>query len=980
MRPTSHDLAEILVVEPNSADSEFIASALRERGLGQALERVPDGQVAIDYLFRLGEYATRELVRLPRLILLADPLPKRGTLDVLQAVRSDSRLGLVPVVALTASDDPHARLACLEAGASSVVRKPVSPDKFGDIIGQVAIYWLLVNDHPDQPTGSVGERHITTEAGDGTGLRVLLAERDPREADQALDVLRRSGFDVEADVVGTSVAFADHLSRQQYDVVISEHEMDGWTGLDALGILRRGGLDLPFILVTRVIPESEALRYLNEGAADYLYKDRLSRLSVAVRRSLHDRALAQDRRASHDRLFRQGQFREVLAGLGAMALSDLNPAALAAAAVRMTQNALRADAVAFLEVRAEDGRLVLGPTAGWPPAEGEPVILPAEPFRIALAEGTTHQLAPEAAALLPSSEGTPTIWSARVGAGPDRSAGLLLVVPSAGNALHSEEAHFLESVAHLLAEATSRHRTTTTLHLLESAVNHSTEAVMITTADLDPPGPTVVFVNPAFTKLTGYAADEIVGQSPRILQGPGTARDVLEELRTCLSSGRPFSGELLNYRRDGTAYRSELDIAPITGPDGGVTHYVSLQRDVTARRQADERLQQSQKIEAVGRLAGGVAHDFNNLLMTIIGYTALLLRRVDSSDPLHADLREVDCAAQRGATLTQQLLAFSRRQVLQLRIVDLNAVMTDMEPMLHRVLGEDMAVVSRLDDHLGRAKADPTQLQQVLLNLAVNAREAMPGGGHLTIRTSNVTLSEEESRRHHPMLPGRYVQLQVTDTGIGMDDSVLARVFEPFFTTKERGEGTGLGLATAYGIVKQSGGYIYAASTVGLGSTFTIYFPRVDQPVTHTPGAAHRGSDPGAETLLLVEDEDTVRTLIIRVLKERGYTVLAAGTGAEALAVAGAWSGHIDLVISDVIMPEMSGPAMVEVLAGSRPDLRVLFMSGYTEFAFAPEGILGERAEFLQKPFTPDVLLQKVRDVLQRGVPMASPGPGAAGI
>lgn len=383
------------------------------------------------------------------------------------------------------------------------------------------------------------------------------------------------------------------------------------------------------------------------------------------------------------------------------------------------------------------------------------------------------------------------------------------------------------------------------------------------------------------------------------------------------------------------------------------------------RRRLEEQLRQAQKMEAIGQLAGGVAHDFNNILTAITGYSELLLDELSPDSPLRDDVSEIRKAADRAATLTRQLLAFSRKQILALRVLDLNVLVADMDKLLRRLLGEDVDLVTKLDPALGAVKADPGQLEQVIVNLAVNARDAMPEGGKLTIETRNADLDESYAREHLPVTPGRYVLLAVSDTGTGMSQETQVHLFEPFFSTKEKGKGTGLGLATVYGIVKQSGGYIWCYSEVGHGSTFKVYLPLVEEPAQ--PLAAPRARTKparGWETVVVVEDEEGVRLLARRVLKAQGYTVLEATDGAAAVALAREHAGPLHLLLTDVILPASSGRKLADELVTLRPGLKVLYMSGYTEDAIVHRGVLDPGTAFLHKPFSPDDLTLKVREVL----------------
>ncbi len=385
------------------------------------------------------------------------------------------------------------------------------------------------------------------------------------------------------------------------------------------------------------------------------------------------------------------------------------------------------------------------------------------------------------------------------------------------------------------------------------------------------------------------------------------------------------------------------------------------------RRRLEQQLLQSQRLEAVGRLAGGVAHDFNNVLTAILGSTELLLLDTPPGAPQREELEIIRDAGVRAQELIRQLLAFSARQVLQPVVLDLNSLVKNITKLLRRLIGEDIELVTALAPDLGNVRADPGQLEQVLVNLAVNARDAMPAGGRLTIETHSVAVPDSRASQHGPVPPGRYVVLRVTDTGVGMDPETQQRVFDPFFTTKPRGKGSGLGLATVYGIVRQSGGDVTLESAVGAGSTFRIYLPRVAEPVERVAAPAVSVPAAGSETVLLAEDEQLVRVLARKVLEQAGYTVLVAAGGAEALEIARRHDGPIHLLLTDVVMPEMSGRELMHRITQVRPDTRVLYMSGYADEAIAHHGVLDPGTAFMQKPFTPGTLATKVRAVLDGG-------------
>ena len=396
-----------------------------------------------------------------------------------------------------------------------------------------------------------------------------------------------------------------------------------------------------------------------------------------------------------------------------------------------------------------------------------------------------------------------------------------------------------------------------------------------------------------------------------------------------------------------------------------ISQDIERKRAEDALKVSEEQLRQSQKLEAVGQLAGGIAHDFNNLLTVINGYSDLSMKKLQAEDPLRLNLKEIRKAGDRAAALTRQLLAFSRKQVLQPKILDLNAIISELEKMLRRLIGEDIDLRTVCAPDLGSTKADPGQIGQVVMNLAVNARDAMPHGGKLTIETRNVQLTAEYARHHVAVIPGWYVLLAVSDTGSGMDEQTRERVFEPFFTTKETGQGTGLGLSTVYGIVKQSGGNIWVYTEPGMGTTFMVYLPRVDQGAEEYKQSLEVAEVlRGSETILLAEDEEMVRNLAREILGTYGYKVLDAASGGSALLICEQYKESIDLLLTDVVMPEMSGRKLADRLAGLRPAMKVLYMSGYADNAIVHQGVLEEGTNFIQKPFSPDALAGKVRDVL----------------
>jgi PAS domain S-box-containing protein len=513
----------------------------------------------------------------------------------------------------------------------------------------------------------------------------------------------------------------------------------------------------------------------------------------------------------------------------------------------------------------------------------------------------------------------------------------------------------------LQREVNERKRVEETMRKLSRAVEQSPSIVLIT----DPEG-IIEYVNPKFTQVTGYAEDRVIGKNPRFLKSGQTPPEEYARLWNTIKSGRDWQGEFQNRKRSGQLYWAFASISPITNEAGEITHFLAVQEDITQRKQLEEQLRQSQKMEAVGRLAGGVAHDFNNLLMVITGHCNLILDSLIAGDPIRRDVEEIYKAGDKAASLTRQLLAFSRRLVLQPRILSLNSVVADMEKMLKRLIGEDVELETNLDPTLEFVKADPGQMEQVLMNLVVNARDAMPNGGKLTVETANVYLDEDFVSHHVDLEAGQYVLLAVSDTGGGIPSQIMPHIFEPFFTTKAPGKGTGLGLSTVFGIVTQSGGHILVDSQLKQGTTFKIYLPQIEQEQSTTkPAQAHSGPPPGSETILLVEDEEGVRFVARRLLQKSGYTVLEARDGNEALRVCEQHPSPIHLLITDVVMPGgLNGRELAERVVTLHPEIKVLYISGYTNDAVLHLGVLEDSKAFLQKPFTIDDLAHKVRGLL----------------
>jgi len=507
-------------------------------------------------------------------------------------------------------------------------------------------------------------------------------------------------------------------------------------------------------------------------------------------------------------------------------------------------------------------------------------------------------------------------------------------------------------------DITEQKRAEETMVRLRQAVDSSGEVVFMT----DREG-VITFINPEFTRLYGYAPEEVVGKATRrILKSDDVTESEYDRVWLAAEDKQFTFGEIVNQTKDGRKVMVERSANAVLDDRGDIVGFISIQTDITERKHLEQQLIQAQKMEAVGSLAAGVAHDFNNLLTIINGFSALLLKRIPVDDPMHSPLSEIRDAGERGAGLTRQLLAFSRKAIHALVILDLNDVINNASNMLRRLIGEDVKLVLLCQSGISMIKADAGQMEQILLNLAVNARDAMPRGGTLTIETSNLQADENYVREHHLMAPGLYVRLSVRDTGVGIEEKTQARIFEPFFTTKEIGKGTGLGLATVYAIAEQAGGHIEVESKIGHGATFTIYLPQASG--TPQLKRTEEGIDNGTETILLVEDEEELRHMVRYILESCGYTVLEASSAMEAILIPAQHQGAIQLLLTDVVMPELSGRELAEKLTKVRPEIRVLYMSGYTDDTVLRYGVLESAVHFLQKPFSPTALSRKVREVL----------------
>ncbi len=542
----------------------------------------------------------------------------------------------------------------------------------------------------------------------------------------------------------------------------------------------------------------------------------------------------------------------------------------------------------------------------------------------------------------------------------DRIVGLIQLNGRRKGCFTLDTVEILEVIASYIGEALMRKQSDQQLRLQSEAMQAAANGIVITDRDGK-----IEWANDAFTRLTGYAAAEVIGQNPRFLKSGKQDVAFYKKMWDAILAGQVWHGKLVNKRKDGSLYTEEMTITPVTVDRGQVGHFIGIKQDVTGQLQLEEELRQAQKMETVGRMAGGVAHDFNNILTAIIGYSERTIERLGPKEPMREDVRQIAKAAERATVLTRQLLAFGRRQIFQPTVLDLNVVITGMVQMLQGLISEDIELTTVLAPGLGRTRADCNQVEEVLLNLVMNSRDAIPDKGRLTIETANVELDAEYVSQNPEVKPGSYVMFSVADTGSGMTDAVKQHLFEPFFTTKGVGKGTGMGLASCFGIVKQSGGHITVHSEPGRGTTVRVYLPQVEAPLAakHEPTAGKLAR--GTETILLVEDEPVLRELARTILSDLGYAVLEAADGEAALKLIHKKKrSALDLLLSDIMMPRMGGVELAAKVRADYPQIKTLFISGYSAEVITRQGEFEPGTMFLAKPFTPLGLAGKVRETL----------------
>jgi PAS domain S-box-containing protein len=781
----------------------------------------------------------------------------------------------------------------------------------------------------------------------GETIRVLIVEDLPTDAELSEREIRKALGACEFRRVETREAFLAAIDEYGPGLIVSDFKMPRFDGLSALKLALQRCPDVPFIILTGSMNEDTAVECMKAGAWDYVIKEHVKRLGVAVRAALERQRVRLERQRA----------------LAALTASE----ALTRGILENVQDAY---------VRADlDGRiLMVSPSAaslyGYASME-EMIGLP-----------TTALYATEEERLRVL-EGLKPHGSVRDIVGQGRKKDGTIFWVSLNARFFKNERGQVAGAECFARDISERERVADRLRASEERykqlVNNTDTGFVV----IDEQG-MVVSANEPYVRLAGAKrAEDVVGHSVTEWTAPDQKENNAGAVALCARQGSIQDFETVYQYADGTRVDVTINATVEETAEGG-KRLSSLCRNITARKRAEakreeleQQLRLSQRLEAVGSLAGGIAHDFNNLLSVILCCADFAMAGVRENDRVREELLQVKKAGERAVALTRQLLAFSRKQVLQPVVLDLNQIAAGVEKMLRRILGEDIDYVQVLAPDLGMVRADPGQIEQVLMNLVVNARDAMPDGGKLTIETCNADLDEEYAARHVAVKPGHYVHFAVSDTGCGMDAATQARIFEPFFTTKEKGKGTGLGLSTVYGIVKQSGGNIWVYSELGRGTTFKIYLPRDfsgSATVTGSRLAAVPTLSTGNETILVVEDEEAVRDVAKRILREAGYKVLTAASPDDALLACQAHKGKIDLLLTDVVMPQMSGRLLAERLALARPGIKVVYMSGYTDDAIVHHGTLDPGTNFVAKPFSAADLTRKILEVLDSGVTKPADG------
>jgi PAS domain S-box-containing protein len=947
----------ILVVEDNAATRKMMRLALKAEGY--SVLEAEDGQGALRLASDQG----------CAMVLLDCKLPDMDGFEVARRLRAlDPSLPVIAVTGWAQTDEARV----LSAGFRDVLVKPIEPSRLVEVVQR----------HVGQaPTRSAP-----------SGRTVLLADDDAAQRKLGHLMLTNAGFEV---VLAEDGEVALRLAQERKpDAIVSDVLMPRMDGFALCRAVRTDPnlAHVPLVLMSSHFLEEEdrqlAARF---GATRYVSRtDGFDAVTRAVLDAIESPAVesvvppTEDLQGEYLRRIARQLERQASIGAGlarrvsiqATALSVLGGLSDSLARQLDPENALGETLAECLDAAGlsvgavllydDKGKLVVKAHVGSPIEQewGEH----AEVLSLAIHSGglmIPSRGAGDAGQGLLAGIGASSALVVPIVA-RDLPLGILLLASNGTDLAGAEAESFVrtaQSVSRQLGQALALSRMFSKLSAAEqryrALLENARDAIGVVSID-----GIILEANHAWENLLGFGRDQVVGRKVSDFALEGARETHQSEYEKAVAQGGGSIPPIALKRADGTVAKVELSRTVID--IGGERFILSVGRDVTDRLRLEEQFRQAQKMEAVGRLAGGVAHDFNNVLSVILSYSDFMLADLKPGDPMRGDVEEVQKAGKRAADLTRQLLMFSRQQVIEPKVMDLNEVLTDMDKMLQRILGEDIDLVSLPGQDLGRVRVDPSGIEQVVMNLVVNARDAMPTGGKLTIETANVVLDGEYVDDHIGAKPGPHVMLAVSDSGTGIDAAIRARIFEPFFTTKEMGKGTGLGLSTVFGIVRQNDGSIWVYSEPGKGTTFKIYLPRVDAALEVTrrlgPALAHGGS----ETLLLVEDDDQVRVVARGILRRQGYQLLEARNAGEALIASEQHKGPIHLLVTDVVMPQLSGPELAKRLAAARPEMKLLCMSGYTDDAIVRHGILEARIAYLQKPITPDTLARKVREVLDR--------------
>jgi two-component system, cell cycle sensor histidine kinase and response regulator CckA len=799
-------------------------------------------------------------------------------------------------------------------------------------------------------------------------LKALILEDNESDYQIMLYELKRAGFDAVCEHVDDEAGFRAKLDRG-LDIILADYHLPQFDAMSALGILRERGLDIPFIVVTGSLSEEAAVTCIKSGATDYLLKDRLARLGSAIAQALEARKNVEAKAEAERQIRRRNRELTLLNRIIAASAEGKDETSILQTACQELANVLDLRYAAALVLKEErTAALIVARHSREKDIEDEGLSGTA---RAALLSGLTS---PIVIRDLRADASYPAMREALVPRGiaslalvpilvEGRCEGCLVLGAGEKGRFGEEEIGLAKSVADQLANAMARARLERERGMLSTAIEQATDAVVITDA-----AGLIRYVNPVFESMTGYPRVEAIGKRADFACSHRSTGNDRGNGWTEAWKGKEWRSRSECDRKDGRPFTVDSTFCPVIDKSGAVSNYVGVLRDVTESLQLEQRYLQSQKMEAVGRLAGGIAHDFNNLLTVIIGYADVLSIAFASDAERKPEVLEIKKAALSAAGLTKQLLAFSRKQVMKPRIVDMNAIVEGMKGMLKPIIGDDIGMETDLDPGIGPVLADPGQIEQIIMNLAVNSRDAMPDGGLLTLSTRNLEADQAYVRDRPGVPPGAYVGLAVADTGTGMSEEAMSHLFEPFFTTKAEGKGTGLGLSTVYGIVKQSGGHIASSSELRKGTRFEMLFPRLEGRAAELSGSPVL--EPGGEgsgKIVIAEDETTVREITRRILARIGYEVITTATADEALKLCADRETKVDLLVTDVLMPGIGGIDLAKLVRTSRPEIKVLFISGFTDSDAISAAAAEPNSAFLPKPFTYDELTGAMRSLMEGG-------------